>query len=89
MCDKRVYETRQLANDAIAGFNNDVRPTRSNKKPTKAYYCEHCEGYHLYTEGKKNGSRKDHVSKEFHFTTDQNKERNKGHQTLRIRNYNI
>ena len=62
ICGKVIYPTRQVAVDAIKGMmadNQDRNGTfRSNKLPSRSYFCAECKGWHLHTENKKQAVRK-------------------------------
>lgn len=57
ICGKVIYPTIRDAVDAIKGLMNDNQDRnatfRSNKLPSRAYFCDDCQGYHLHTENKK------------------------------------
>jgi len=51
ICGKTIYETSRLAIEAIKGMLGDM-DGRSRKQPSRAYFCEDCNGYHVHTENK-------------------------------------
>ena len=57
ICGKVIYPNIKAAIDAIKGLmgdNQDRNNTfRSKKIPSRAYFCDECQGYHLHTENKK------------------------------------
>lgn len=57
ICGKTIYLTSRDAIEAIKGLmkdNQDRNGTfKANRLPSRAYFCEECNGYHLYTENKK------------------------------------
>lgn len=55
ICGKTIYPTLREAIEAIKGLMRDNRDIKykANKLPSRAYLCDECNGYHLYTENKK------------------------------------
>lgn len=57
ICGKVIYLNIKAAIAAIKGLmgdNQDRNNTlRSKKIPSRAYFCDECQGYHLHTENKK------------------------------------
>lgn len=51
ICGKTIYSTSRDAIDAIKGMLGDS-DGRSKRQPSKAYFCDKCDGYHIYTENK-------------------------------------
>ena len=52
ICGKTIYFSRNLANEAISGLQVDKRYNRSNKRPSRSYFCDDCQGWHIHTENK-------------------------------------
>lgn len=53
ICGKVRYETRVQAVAAIRGLKKDKGLTRSRRQASAVYYCDECQGFHLYTTGKR------------------------------------
>jgi hypothetical protein len=53
ICDKVTYDNRHEAEEAIKGISKDKGPTRSKKRPVRAYQCRGCGKWHLTSEKKK------------------------------------
>ena len=53
VCGKTVYNDRPAALSAIVGMNHDRGSDKANKQPNKTYFCKPCNGWHIFTEGKK------------------------------------
>lgn len=54
ICGKTFYNSQREAIEAIKGMLGD----RSHKiQPSRAYFCEPCNGYHIYTENFKKGKK--------------------------------
>jgi len=60
ICGKEIYPSQRGAIEAIKCMLGDA-DGRSNKQPSRAYFCEPCNGWHVHTEnyrkGKKNKQR--------------------------------
>ena len=52
ICGKTIYPDSRAAIEAIKGILSE-KQTRGNKLPSKAYFCDECQGYHVQTENKK------------------------------------
>lgn len=50
MCDKVVYLSQRLANEAIRKCKNS---SHRSKIPKRSYYCKPCGGWHLTSMTKK------------------------------------
>lgn len=64
ICGKTIYPTSREAIEAIKGMMKKHSNVASLTEPSKAYFCDNCQGYHLYSESKNKSKR---------FTTKQNK----------------
>jgi hypothetical protein len=53
ICGKVVYTTRREAIAAVDSLSKDRRVTRSRRQADGAYFCAPCNGYHLFTKGKR------------------------------------
>lgn len=62
ICGKVTYSTRAEAIASIRGFKVSKHPRRSKKQADAVYYCDGCQGYHLYTKGKRKHRRQAEVS---------------------------
>lgn len=56
ICGKTVYNSQREAIEAIKGMLGDA-DGRSNRQPSRAYFCELCNGYHIHTENFKRGKK--------------------------------
>lgn len=65
ICGKEIYLSQRLAIEAIKGMLGDA-DGRSHRQPSRAYFCEPCEGWHIHTENKtrKNKWKKQRMNKE-------------------------
>lgn len=80
ICGKVIYPTRQVAVDAIRGLMADNQNRngtfRSNKQPSRSYFCNECKGWHLHTENKKQNIKKIKAQRTKHETDVDDKPRN-------------
>jgi len=53
ICGKTIYPTLREAIEAIKGMFKKFPDRASLVQPSKAYFCDHCQGYHLYSESKR------------------------------------
>lgn len=56
ICGKVIYLSSREAIEAIKGMLGDA-DGRSNRQPSRAYFCEPCNGWHIHTENKKKGKK--------------------------------
>ena len=56
ICGKTIYLSQREAIDAIKGMLRDT-DDRSTKQPSRAYWCDLCDGWHVHTENKKRGKK--------------------------------
>lgn len=84
ICGKTVYKSQREAIEAIKGMLGDA-DGRSNKQPSRAYWCDPCQGWHVHTENCKNGkNRKQRSNKETDSTHPKMKENNRKFKELII-----
>lgn len=86
ICGKIIFKTQAEAIKAIEGFHADNRPTRVNRKPQNTYWCDACEGYHVYSRRKKHAPKKS-FKKEFKTKETKNQPHKYNHNNLVIRNF--
>lgn len=63
ICGKTIYPTMRSAIEAIKGSLK--KQSKKLTEPSKAYFCDDCNGYHLYSESKNKAKK---------FITKQNKQ---------------
>jgi len=56
ICGKVIYLSSREAIKAIKGMLGDA-DGRSHRQPSRAYFCEPCNGWHIHTENKKKGKK--------------------------------
>lgn len=49
ICGKVIYLSSREAIEAIKGMLGDA-DGRSSKQPSRAYWCDQCQGWHIHTE---------------------------------------
>lgn len=52
ICGKTIYPTLREAIEAIKGTFRKFPDRASLVEPSRAYFCDDCQGYHLYSESK-------------------------------------
>lgn len=62
ICGKQIYKTNKEAIEAIKGIMKDDRIVKSNRRASRAYFCDECQGWHLHTENKKEKLRRDRLN---------------------------
>lgn len=62
ICGKQVFISMKDAVAAINGSHKDKRKSKSNKRPSKTYFCEICNGWHLTSQEQRRS--KMHLPKE-------------------------
>lgn len=83
ICGKTIYATSRDAIEAIKGLMKD-NMLKGSKMPSRAYFCDDCQGYHVTTENKKHHIPKSKVPKEIDTTHPNTKRNESGHKTLVI-----
>ena len=87
ICGKTIYPTIREAINAMKGMMRKFPDRASLVEPSKAYLCDECQGYHLYSEAKNKTKRNKDKQKTGHETDSEpkaKKENDRKFQTLII-----
>lgn len=83
-CGKEIYTERSKAVEAINGKNASGR--KHNRMPAGTYFCKDCNGWHIYSQGKKKMKKRDETNHELKTHPD-NHGKQKEHGVLQIANF--
>lgn len=83
-CGKEIYTERKKAVEAINGKNAHGR--RGGKMTAGTYFCTDCDGWHIYSQGKKKMKKRDETNHELKTHPDHHgKQKHQG--MLQIKNF--
>jgi hypothetical protein len=87
ICGKTIYPKLRDAINALKGMMKKFPDRASLVEPSKAYFCDDCNGYHLYSESKNKAKRfvtKQSKPQETNSESEGKKENDRKHKVLII-----